>query len=72
VATEWIEVESSNIEAIAYVPETDGLLVRFSSGSVYSYSDVPAEVFEDFKDAGSKGKFLNEQIKGVYVAEKIS
>ncbi len=70
--TEWIEVDSSNIAAISYVPETQGLMVKFNSGSVYTYADVPAEVFDDFKDADSKGKFFNEHIKGVYPYERVS
>ncbi|MBU2177666.1 MAG: KTSC domain-containing protein [Gammaproteobacteria bacterium] len=71
MAIEWIDVESSNIEAIGYVEETKGMLVQFKNGSVYRYADVPAKVFEDFKGAGSKGKYLNEHIKGAYAAEKI-
>lgn len=72
MTVEWIEVKSSNLAAIAYVEQTEQLLVQFASGSVYSYDDVPLQVFEDFKAADSKGKFLNEHIKGDYHYEKIS
>ncbi len=69
---EWIEVESNNIAAIRYIPEGRELSVQFNNGSVYAYSGVPADVFEDFKAADSKGKFLNEHIKGVYDYKRVS
>lgn len=72
MAIEWIEVRSSNIAAIAYAKETSSLLVQFTNSRVYSYDDVPEQVFEDFKAANSKGKFLNEHIKDVYQYEKLS
>lgn len=69
---DWIEVESSNIAAIAYVKEEEEMLVQFNNSRVYSYSDVTVEVFESFKAADSKGKYFNEHIKGVYDYQRIS
>jgi len=71
MAIEWTEVESSNIAAIAYIKEASQLMVQFNSGSVYAYSNVPEEVYQDFLDAGSKGKYFNAHIKGVYQYEKV-
>ncbi len=71
MAVIWTEVESSNIAAIAYIKEAGQLMVQFSSGSVYAYSDVPEQVYQDFLDASSKGKFFAEHIKGKYETEKV-
>lgn len=68
---DWVEVESSNIAAIGYdADEEDDLYVRFNSGAEYVYHDVPEDVYNSFMDSDSKGKYLNEHIKGVYQFEK--
>lgn len=64
---EMIFVDSSNIEAIGYVPAARELHVRFlKSGDTYVYYEVEESVFEDFKRADSKGTFLNGNIKDRY------
>ena len=72
MAVEWKLVESSNVATIGYDEETNELHVQFKSGAEYIYSDVPQDVVQEFLDADSKGKFLNERIKGIYSFEKIS
>ena len=47
------------------------LRIRFVSGTVYDYKGVPKELYEKFRSAISKGKFLNEEIKEKYRFEKI-
>lgn len=59
-------VDSSNIEAIGYDDDTQGLHVRFLSGGYYIYSDVPREIFDDLMNAPSKGSFLNREVKNIY------
>ena len=66
MAIKWTEVESSNIEAIGYDEEDESLYVRFNSKTQYVYYNVPDEEHQEFLDADSKGKFLNENIKGQY------
>ncbi len=66
----WKEVESSNIEAIAYDATEEELYVRFNTGSEYVYSEVPEKIYNDFMDAGSKGRYFASSIKGVYDFEK--
>ena len=63
---------SSVIAAMKYYPDTSTLRVIFVSGIVYNYKNVPQKVYEAMKAASSKGKFLNEQIKGKYKFEKIN
>jgi hypothetical protein len=61
---EMIFVDSSNIEAIGYDPESRELHVRFlKSGETYVYYEVEEWEFEEFKRADSKGVHLNSNIK---------
>ena len=50
---------SSNVTGIRYDPETRTVQVQFRGGSVYSYFDVPAQTFQEFVYAPSKGRFVN-------------
>jgi len=60
------EKESSVIADIDYDDETAELDITFTSGKKYRYFGVPADVYSDFLDAPSRGKFFNAQIKDVY------
>ena len=72
MTVEWTMVDSSNVAAIGYDKEAEELHVQFNNGSTYVYRAVPEDVVKDFLNADSKGKFLNEHIKGVYSYERIS
>ena len=63
---EFEPVESSNVKGIAYDEETKSLFIIFKTSSVYQYLNVPRAVYEDFKNAESKGRFLNIYIRGNY------
>lgn len=56
-------VSSSNIESVGYDAATRTLEVEFLSGSVYQYSNVPADKFTGMMNASSKGDYLNYWIK---------
>ncbi len=71
MAVIWTLVESSNIVAIGYEEDEKQLHVQFNSGAEYVYDDVPAEVYQAFLDADSKGRYLNEYVKGVYEFKKL-
>lgn len=62
----WVRVNSSNIEQIAYDASQKELLVAFKTGLQYYYINVPEQLFEDFKKAPSPGRFLHEHIKKDY------
>jgi hypothetical protein len=59
--TIWTNVKSSNIEALSHSAEN--LLVKFKSGKVYEYSNVPVELFQTVLNADSVGKIFNQKIK---------
>ncbi len=48
------------------------LRIRFLSGPVYEYQKVPPKIFTAMQRARSKGKFLDQYIKGNYEYQKIS
>lgn len=60
------QVKSSNVSHIGYSAKEAILQVEFIGGSRYRYSDVPAEVFEEFRSAESAGKYFHKKIKGRY------
>jgi len=62
----WIAVDSSTISRMAYDEARRVLAVEFKNGSRYEYYDLPANVFQQMKMAGSKGQFLSANIKGRY------
>lgn len=63
---ERIPVESSNIAEIGYDIGSMTLEVMFKKSGLYQYFDVPENVFQEFIQSDSKGKFLNTCIKGNY------
>jgi len=63
--------ESSNVSEIRYESSTSTLEVVFHNGGTYQYFDVPDHIWEAFKAADSKGKFLAYSIKGHYRYAKI-
>ena len=54
---------SSVVNSFIYFPETEILRIVYQSGAVYDYFKVPFSIYDKFKSAKSKGKFLNTVIK---------
>jgi len=63
----WIDTpESSNIAGLGYDTGTQILTVEFKEGGRYNYYDVPEAVFEQMRNAPSKGQYLAQNVKGRY------
>ena len=62
----WIDVDSSCIDAIAYLQTESALKIRFNSGCIYQYENVSHNAFVNFLHADSKGRFFNRNIKDAY------
>ncbi len=58
--------ESSQIESFGYCPDSKTLAVKFKSGGLYHYANVPADVHEQMKAAESVGSFLHKNVKGKF------
>ena len=62
---------SSVVASFRYNAETHVLRIYFVSVAVYDYKDVPEEVYMAMKKSGSKGFFLNKEIKEKYSFDRI-
>ena len=61
------QVESTLIKEISYDASTQTLTVVFvNSEDVYEYRGVPASVYEELKNAESKGSYFVKNIKDKY------
>lgn len=75
--TNWISVSSSNVEAIAFFMSVSNrgrgnvLGVRFLNGAEYRYEAVPLSVWQDFRSASSKGRFIWARLRDKYPYERV-
>ena len=46
------------------------LSVKYRGGDAYDYFGVPESVYRDYKEATSKGRFINFVVKPNYAYEK--
>lgn len=60
-----IPVDSSNLAGYIYLG-SKYFVVAFQNGTYYRYDDVPKAVVDEFAAASSKGKYLNQEIKGSF------
>ena len=58
------EVKSSLIKNVEHLSAMVALKVEFHTGKKYLYSPVSRKEYEEFLQADSKGKFLNENFRG--------
>lgn len=68
---EMIPVVSSNVESIGYDEGTQILRVKFITGGIYEYKNVPPMEFEQLKNCSSVGSYLNRNIARIYPYEKV-
>jgi hypothetical protein len=62
------EVVSSVIGAVGY---THVLEIKFASGRVYQYYNVPEKIFQEMLSAESKGKYFNTHIRSKFPYQEI-
>ena len=70
---EMQEVESSNIAALGWDqgPEDTGCLtVRFKTGGMYIYHDIPSDIGEGIFEAESVGRYFSQHVRGKFEGEK--
>ena len=64
-------VNSSVILAVGYDDDRSVLEVKFRTGRVYHYREVPRTAFEELLVADSAGTFFNEVIRPNYESELV-
>jgi hypothetical protein len=55
--------DSSNILKTTYFPKQNKLYISFNRGGVYSYENVGFDLYEEFKNEESQGKFFAKMLK---------
>ena len=69
--SDWIAVDSSLVSAARY--SSDAVLeLRFRSGAIYRYSNVPHLLFEELLAAESLGAYFNRRIRPRFPYEQIA
>jgi hypothetical protein len=60
------------VESIGYDPEAQAMEVKYHSGHIYRYEQVPATEHARLLTAPSIGKHLNSNFRGVYASTKVA
>ncbi len=55
--------DSSNIIKTTYLPSQNHMFIFFQNKLVYSYTDINEELYRNFENAESQGKFFIAEIK---------
>ncbi len=63
-------VSSSDLRSVGYENRT--LEIRFHSGGVYRYYDVPQSVYINLMQASSHGKYFHRYIKNYYRYSRVA
>ncbi|HEY4942386.1 MAG TPA: KTSC domain-containing protein [Rhizomicrobium sp.] len=66
-----IFIDSSNVEQIGFDDQAGEIHVIFKNGRHYIYSPASQEVFDEFRNAPSKGTYLNQVIKPRYSCREV-
>ena len=61
-----VPVRSSALAAVGYDAERCLLHIRFRHTGLYTYQNVPPDVFEALLAAESKGRFYNQYIRNAF------
>lgn len=64
-------VVSSNIDSIGYNEVVEVLVIKFKSGKVYAYRNVPKDKYEGLMNANSVGGYFNSEIKQKFPEKEI-
>jgi KTSC domain len=64
-------VDSSSLKSIGYDRKTLTLEVEFANGGVYRYDDVPPALWQELRQALSKGKFFQERIRDHFPTTRV-
>lgn len=68
---DWQPLESKLLAAVAYDAPRRQLYLRFKSGEIYRYFTFPAEQYQKFLHADSRGQFFLSQIRNRFPYERL-
>jgi hypothetical protein len=67
----WVDVDSNTISSAAYSRDTFELYIKYNSGSVYKYKNVPLVKYKNLLYASSSGTYLRNNIVKTHEEEKV-
>ena len=68
---DWVPVDSSVLQAVAYLAQRRLLYLKFQSGEIYRYVDFPPQQYRDFLAAESKGTYFGNYIRNNFQYEHL-
>ena len=68
---DWAPVDSSVLQAAAYLAQRRLLYLKFQSGEIYRYFDFPPQQYRDFLAAESKGTYFGKYIRNNFQYEHL-
>lgn len=68
---DWQPLESKMLAASAYEAPRRRLYLRFHSGDVYRYFTFPADQYQEFLDAESRGRYFLSHIRNHFPYERL-
>jgi hypothetical protein len=69
---DWQPLESKLLAAAAYVASRRSLYLRFHSGAVYPYFTFPAEQYQEFLNADSRGRYFLSHIRNRFPYQRLT
>ena len=70
---DWTSLNSSNLRGANYNAETKDLNVKFKSGAIYEYADVPEAVYKELIDVDKPtGGFFHTNIRDTFKFKKLN
>jgi len=63
---------SSFIKNVSWDPNSEILLVQFSSGSTWAYHEVPEDIYNKMVRSVSVGEYFNKNVRNQYPSETIN
>jgi hypothetical protein len=67
----WVPVKSRMLSSVAYNDDWHELYLKFRSGDIYCYREVPLWRFKELLAADSKGKYCRRHILNHYSCERV-
>jgi hypothetical protein len=66
-----VPVDSTLLLWVAYSPEQHRLRLKFRSGEIYDYAQVPQTIYQDLLTADSKGRYFNHHIRDAFPTQRL-
>lgn len=63
---------SAVIKSYHYDADSETLVIRYHSGRIYHYLNVPEKVFKEMRSTMVKGIWFNRHIKGKYPFKEVT